>query len=177
MEPILLVRPNLAMKESALEYRQEHFDCGETTINGSERLDQISDHQVWLNMVTTNSKRETVDPDWVLTDTFFAVRKSDHRLIGIADLRYELNGFLKDLGNCGYSVRPTERRQGYAAEILRLICQTAREHGMETLQLSVERTNTPSVKTIVQNGGRYSRSFCFDGEAADVYLIDLADRE
>lgn len=35
---------------------------------------------------------------------------------------YQLNDFLKDFGNCGYSVRPSERRKGYATEILRQVC-------------------------------------------------------
>lgn len=45
-------------------------------------------------------------------DPFFAVRKSDGRIVGIIDLRHTLNDFLKDLGNCGYSVRPSERKKG-----------------------------------------------------------------
>ena len=44
---------------------------------------------------------------------------------------------------------------------------------MQELQLSVERDNEPSVKTIVKNGGKYERSFEFEGEEADVYKIDL----
>ena len=38
-------------------------------------------------------------------------------------------------------------------------------------ELSVEKTNEPSVKTIIKNGGVYERSFEFEGEQADVYRI------
>jgi predicted acetyltransferase len=44
---------------------------------------------------------------------------------------------------------------------------------MDKLRLSVERSNEPSVKTIIKNGGKYERSFFFDGEEADVYVIML----
>ena len=44
---------------------------------------------------------------------------------------------------------------------------------MKHLQLSVERTNEPSVKTITKNGGKYERSFTFEGEEADIYIIDI----
>lgn len=57
--------------------------------------------------------------------------------------------------------------------MLSLIIEVARKSGMDSLQLSVERTNEPSVKTIVKNGGVYERSFEFEGEIADVYMIRL----
>ena len=88
-------------------------------------------------------------------------------------MRYQLNEFLKDFGHCGYSVRPTERNKGYAAEMLAQICQKAKTYGLKRLQLSVEKSNIPSIRAILKNGGRYSRSFCFGEEVADVYLIDL----
>ena len=83
----------------------------------------------------------TCEEIWLVTDTFFAVRVSDNKIVGIVDLRYRLNDFLKDFGNCGYSVRPSERRKGYATEILRQICLVAKEHGLKQLQLSVEKDN------------------------------------
>lgn len=172
-EKIWLVKPILELKDQALEYRQEHFDFGEQVINGSELFDKIASYEEWLEKVIANASEESVDPDWVLTDTFFAVRASDHKIVGIADLRYQLNDFLKDFGNCGYSVRPSERRKGYASEILRQICLLAGKHGLKQLQLSVEKDNAASIKAIEKNGGTYCRSFIFDHEEAYVYLINL----
>lgn len=54
----------------------------------------------------------------LFTEVFFAVRKRDDKIMGMIDLRHTLNAFLKDLGNCGYSVRPSERRKGYATVYL-----------------------------------------------------------
>ena len=88
-EEIRLVKPTLKLKKEALEYRQEHFDFGERVINGSELFDRIASYDEWLEN--------------------FAVRVPDNKIVGIADLRYELNDFLKNFGNCGYSVRPSER--------------------------------------------------------------------
>lgn len=101
------------------------------------------------------------------------IRLSDSKIVGIVDLRYQLNDFLKDFGNCGYSVRPTERRKGYATEILKQICTLAKSQGLESLQLSVEKNNTASIKTIEKNGGTYLRSFVFDNEEAYIYTIRL----
>lgn len=172
-EKIQLVKPALEWKDKALEYKQEHFDFGEQVINGSELFDKIASYEEWLEKVIANASTETVDPNWVLTDTFFAVRVSDNKIVGIVDLRYQLNDFLKDFGNCGYSVRPSERRKGYATEILRQICLIARKHGMKQLQLSASKDNVASIKTIKKNGGNYDRSVPFDHEEAYVYLINF----
>lgn len=170
---IRLVRPNLELKEKALAYRKEHFEYGEMIICGSELFDKTESYEEWLSSVTLNTDPKTVNENWVVTDTFFAIRKSDRRIIGMIDLRHTLNDFLKDLGNCGYSVRPSERKRGYATEMLSQILRVAKESGMKELHISVEKENTASIKVIQKNGGIYERSFSFENETADIYRIDL----
>ncbi len=167
---IKLVVPTAEMKEAALAFKQEFLDRGERTINGSELLDQMDSYEEWLASITANTDPMTVNPEWVVTDTFFAEDETG-KIVGVIDLRHELNGFLKDFGHSGYSVRPSERRKGYATRMLEMIRVVAKNAGLPSLQLSVERTNEPSVKTIVKNGGVYERSFEHEGEAADVYRI------
>ena len=169
---IELIRPTKELESQALDFKQEFFDNNERIINGSELLDQMDSYEQWLSCVTDNTDPKTVNPGWVVTDTFFAVDGAC-RIVGIIDLRHTLNDFLKDFGNSGYSVRPSERRKGYATEMLRQLLDVARECGLDALHLSVERDNEPSVKTIKKNGGVYERSFEFEGEMADIYRIAL----
>lgn len=169
---IKLARPTIDMKEKALDYRQEHFNNGEMIINGSELLDKIESYEEWLVYVTNNMSIDTVNPTWVVTDTFFAVDEND-RIVGIIDLRHTLNDFLKDFGNSGYSVRPSERRKGYATEMLKQVMAVAKSAGLHKIHLTAFKNNEPSIKTIIKNGGVYERSCEFQGEQADIYEIKL----
>lgn len=169
---LTLVRPDKEHKSDALIFKQEFFDIGEKIINGSEMLDNTEIYEDWLGSITANASVDTVNPEWVLTDTFFAVDEAG-KIIGIIDFRHELKGFLVDFGHCGYSVRPSERRKGYATKMLALIIDVAKANNLTSLQLSVERSNVPSIKTIVKNGGVLERSFEYEGEIADIYKIML----
>ena len=45
-------------------------------------LDYIDSYEKWLSSVEANANQETVNPDWVVTDTIFAVDESG-KIVGI----------------------------------------------------------------------------------------------
>ena len=173
MDKLTLLRPAKDLEFQAVEFKNEFFNNGETEINGSELWDKTDNYDIWLEKVTKQIKKETADPDWVVTDTFFTIREHDKKIIGIIDFRQELNDFLKDFGHCGYSVRPTERKKGYASEMLKQILGIARKTGLKEFQLSCASNNVASLKTITKNGGVYQRSFEYNGKTANVFIIKL----
>ncbi len=77
-------------------------------IYGSALLDQAYSYEDWLESAIRNANPETVNLNWARTDTCFAVDGGEE-IVGIIDLRHELNDFLQDLGNRGYSVRSSCR--------------------------------------------------------------------
>lgn len=169
---ILLVKPNLSLKKEAIAYKKEHFAHDEFVINGSELFDKNDNYEERLEAVTNNAVESTVNPNWVLTDTFFAMN-DDKKIIGIISFRHSLNDFLKDFGHIGYSVRPTERKKGYATKMLELVLTIAKNSGLDMVQLSCESDNIPSIKTIAKNAGKYEREFEFEGEKAYIYIVQL----
>ena len=79
---IELIRPTMAFESQALDFKREFFYNNERIINGSELLDQMDSYEEWLISVTNNTRSETVNPDWVVTDTFFAVDETQ-KIVGI----------------------------------------------------------------------------------------------
>lgn len=119
----------------AYEYKQEHLRNGEHELHGSALLGNLN-YDEWLELVENNSDEKTVRSDWVVSSTFFAVRKSDSKIVGIIDIRHYLNDFLKNYGgHIGYAVRPTERHKGYATQMLEQGLEYCKTIGLERVML------------------------------------------
>jgi predicted acetyltransferase len=77
-------------------------------------------------------------------------------LVGRASLRFELNEFFAERGgHVGYAVAPTQRRNGYATEILRQSLVLLRAEGVERVLVTCGSDNVASARTIERNGGVY----------------------
>ena len=175
MNELELVRPLGLHKQAAEEMKQEFFDNGEPVINGSALLDQM-EYSKWLEQTRKNSDPETVMDDWVPSSTFFAVRKSDGRIVGMIDIRHNIeNEFLTRYGgHIGYAVRPQERRKGYATEMLGLALDYARSIGLSKVMLGCYQDNEGSRRTIEENGGRLEKTTPYpDGRPVNIYWITL----
>lgn len=175
MDELKLVYPSMAWRAQALEYVAEHFQAGETELHGSALLEQMN-YEAWLEMVTRNRLEATANPNWVPSSTFFALRPSDGKIVGMVDIRHRLNDFLAAFGgHIGYGVRPSERNKGYATEILRLALAYARNClGLERAMIACYAENEGSWRTIQANGGRLEREFVHtDTKTVRVYWVTL----
>ena len=78
-------------------------------------------------------------------------------------------------GNVGYSVRPSERRKGYAKRMLTECLRVLRAFGLERALVTCLTENEASRKTILACGGVYERTtFCErDGVWLERYWISL----
>ena len=177
-EHLKLIQANKFMRKAAEDYREEHLRFGEEELHGSAMLDSLA-FDDWLRQTLDNARPETVRPNWVQASTFFAVRRADNRVVGMLDVRHRLNGFLPQYGgNIGYGVRPTERKKGYASEILRLGLKYSRHIGLERVMVSCYKENGASRKVILNCGGVLEREFYHtNGKIILVYWIDLSKED
>ena len=175
METIRLVLPTMEHREAAEQYKQEFFENGQETINGSAQLHNM-EYIEWLKNIQNNRCAQTVRADWVIADTFFAVRESDNQIIGMIDIRHSLdNEFLTQFGgHIGYSVRPSQRRKGYAADMLRQALDYARSIPLSKVMLGCFSDNIASINTIRKCGGVLTKTSTYlDNRSINIYWIEL----
>lgn len=173
MSGLVLVLPNEEMESKALEFKKEFFDNGEKTIYGSYKLDMDRyTYSEWLQIIKDNLSKDRANPKFGLSHTFFAV-KNDGKIVGIVNFRHTLTDFYKDSGHIGYSVRPSERKKGYATEILRQVLECAKKHGLTEVYLTCKKENEASRKTILKNCGTLNRTFVKNETDYEEYRISL----
>ncbi len=176
MDVIELKLPALEYESRAEKFKKEFFDRGETVINGSALYDRM-DFKEWLISTKNNANAQTVSQNWVVATTFFAIRKSDERIIGMIDIRHNLSkDFLAQYGgHIGYAVRPSERRKGYATQMLQLALNYVQSIGLQKVMLGCYSDNAASVKTIVKCSGILTETKPYaDGKPMNIYWIVLA---
>lgn len=75
-------------------------------------------------------------------------------VVGRVSLRHELNEFLARVGgHIGYGVRPSQRRRGYATEMLRQAIPLAAARGITSALITCDVDNAGSRKVIEHCGG------------------------
>ncbi len=93
---------------------------------------------------------------WVAST--FLVADVDGLIVGRTSIRHSLNEFLAhEGGHIGYCVLPSQRRLGYATQILRLSLVAAREVGVERVLVCCDDDNIGSATIIERCGGKFER--------------------
>ncbi len=165
---MILVKPTAEYAEQIMEYRQEFLDCGDS-MDGCGSLRRIDDPYEYIKKCMDCEKEETVASGLVPATQFMMIRESDGRLVGMIQLRHYFNDYLSKFGgHIGYSVRSSERRKGYAKEMLHAILPYCRSLGLDRILITCIDGNIGSEKTILSCGGVYESTVYEPNE--DVYL-------
>ena len=168
MEVIRLVRPGKEHQAMVTDYISEHALNLEYDIHGGALVEKL-DYDVWLKQLADNSDKSTVNKDWVVSSTFLGIRESDNRMVGIIDIRHELNDFLREYGgHIGLGIRPSERRKSYAAQMLEKALTYCKELGLEKVMTACYKDNVASRNTILKNGGVLEKEFNFSEAMPEV---------
>ncbi|MCL2323121.1 MAG: GNAT family N-acetyltransferase [Oscillospiraceae bacterium] len=171
-----LIFPTIEHKKMAMDYRQEYIDCGETNIHGSGGFIHALNYETWLKKIT-NAQTASLR-DWVDCSTYFAFEQD--KIVGTIQIRHTLNdSLIKSGGHIGYGVSPSQRRKGYATQMLSLALLKCRELGIEKVLVTCDKDNIASAKTIIKCGGIFENE-AFDEEEGNMvkrYWIKLYEEE
>ena len=137
--------------ESAiLQYLSEFHDAGEGRISAYFGKPDWT-HPETVKKLEAWSKAQDLD-GWVPNTTRFLI--DNGRILGNYNFRHELT---KELmlcgGHCGYSVRPSERRKGYATMLLGHAKEFGRTLGLQRMLVTCSVDNLGSSGAIKNNGG------------------------
>ncbi len=149
---ITLIEPTIAYKEQLSSYKQEFLDES-LRIDGGGGLFESNSIEDYLKILEISKDKDTVPKGKLPSNTFIAITDDDE-LVGIVNIRNSINERLINLsGHIGYSIRKSERRKGYATEMLRLALLECKPFGIDKAMVNCELDNIGSAKTILNNGG------------------------
>lgn len=175
MERFKLEFPSEAREADAMEFLAE-FIKANTVIHGSGGFDLYAgDYAGWLNRVREDKVREFSEKR-VPAETYFLIRESDNKIVGVISIRLKLNKALWNFGgNVGFSIRPSERRKGYNKINLFLGLCVCKNREIEAVLISCEKRNIASAKSIQALGGKLLYEYMDEelGYEIQNYVIDV----
>lgn len=175
MQRLYLKIPTIEDKESVLEFKREFLESGQR-VAGFAGLDKM-EFEDWLEKIQRECRKETCAKGRVPSVQFLTMRKEDDRLVGMVQVRLELNEYLwKYGGHIGDCVRPSEQGKGYATEQIALALNFCREVGIEKALITCKKENVASARTIIKNGGKLENEIPNTDENDEImqrYWIEL----
>lgn len=171
---IKLIKPTLEYANDIMEYKKEFLECGDT-MAGCGSLKECSIAAEWIKENELRENSKTIASDKVSSSAYIAVRMSDNKIVGMINFRHHINHPILGTwgGHIGYSVRPCERKKGYAKEMLRQVIINCKNYGLDKILVTCNKENIGSKRTIIANGGVFEKYIEVDGDTMERYWIKL----
>ena len=143
-----------------------------------------TDHSPWkifmndphdFDNYLANLEQTKPSEHWVPDSVFFLLDEERGRLLGAVNIRHYLNdALLRTGGHIGDGIRPSERRKGYATEIVRLALEECKKLGINRVLMTCNKNNIGSAKSIIRNGGVLENEITDEnGSIEQRYWIEL----
>ena len=167
-----LIQPTIEFCKEIENYRKEMIQNNDS-FDGCSDLRKFENMEEWVQYTYDLQDKNKIPAHYVTADQYLLVNE-DKRILGMIQLRHELNDFLLEIGgHIGYSVRPNERRKGYATKMIGLALEECKKLGIKKVLMVCDKNNVGSAKSIVKNGGILENEQDVDGKIEQRYWIDL----
>ena len=167
-----LVKPTLFTEKEYIDYITEWEAAGEKIVPSASKRDNMSFKEL-VNKWEEYESENMCEKGLVPSSIYFLV-DDDEKIYGSIDIRHELNDYLLQYGgHIGYGIRPSQRRKGYAFQMLSLALPIVKELGIIKALITCDKTNLGSAKTIMNNGGILENEVINENEITQRYWIEL----
>ncbi|HIX37599.1 MAG TPA: GNAT family N-acetyltransferase [Candidatus Blautia pullistercoris] len=172
---IKLVKGSYEYKNQIIDMLKEWIDYNENHPEANTSPNAIfrnnyEDFAYYLEHLEYNEPQEGLVPD----STFFCFDEKRNLMVGAVNIRHDLNDYLlKYGGHIGDGIRPSERRKGYATEMIRLALEECRKLGLTRVLMTCDKNNIGSAKSIIRNGGILENEVLEEGSIKQRYWIAL----
>ena len=168
-----LIKPTIVLKQEYLEMLDEWKQSNEKIVPWVLNEDTF-DFQAMISRFEDYSQVIGLKEGLVPHSTYWFVRDDD-KILGAVNIRHWLNDYLKNIGgHIGYGIRPSERRKGYATEMLRKALGIISEMGIKSVLVTCDKDNIASAKTIIKNGGVLHSEDLDNGVVFQRYWINFS---
>ena len=156
-DELFFVEPSMTYAEEISSYREEMLTA-ESGFDGCFSMKRMPDPKEYVDYCTG------------------CIRKTDNRMVGCMQVHHVLNERMKNYtGHVGYSVRPSERRKGYATRMLAKAKDYLSSFDLSEIYVSCLPENEASRRTILANGGEYIETVYLEADNVNLerYVIKL----
>lgn len=168
-----LVKLTDSYKPQLFEMMEEWCAAGESIIPYAIRKADYHDWEAYKDSLEVRDNWGPLVPD----STFFCLDEETNRFVGAVNIRHYLNeGLLLNGGHIGDGIRPSQRGKGYGTQMVALALEECRKLGIEKVLMVCDKSNIPSARTIVKNGGVLENEVQVDGVLEQRYWIRCSGR-
>ncbi len=177
-EDLFYVEPSMTYADEIVAYRKDMLEAG-SSFDGCLSLKRMPDPKEYVEYCTgwANPGRR-IKENGARGTVLLCIRKADNRMVGCMQVHHVLNEQMRNItGHVGYSVRPSERRKGYATRMLAKAKDYLSSFHFSEINVSCLPENEASRRTIHANGGEYIETVYLESDNVDLerYLIKLSE--
>lgn len=127
-------------------------------IRDFEKLEKLSFND-WIEDLEKNKYEENL-PESYSPHTLYLAINDNNKIVGAIGIRWKQVPVLMTFGGLiGYSIRPSQRRKGYASEMLKLALDKFKNTNIENILITCKDFNIASKKVIERNGGIFENTY------------------
>ena len=118
------------------------------------------EYKEWLQTMDNNSRGVDLPEGWIPSTTYFLY--VDDVPVGYGRVRHSSSEYLETVvgaGNLGYGIAKEYRGKGYGNILFQELLKKCREIGYKEIKLFPMKSNEPTVKIMLKNGGQIIGDF------------------